>query len=138
MELKILYHGDVKPITKHGDWYDLATADEVRMNRDEFKLISLGVSIELPKGYEAIVAPRSSTFKNYGIMMANSIGIIDNAYCGNNDVWKFPALATRSIMIPKGTRVCQFRLLQNSPSVEVIPVDSLENDDRGGFGSTGA
>lgn len=136
MVIKINTHGNPLP-RMYGDFIDLATAEDVCMKRDEFKIISLGVSMELPKGYYAEIVPRSSTFKNWGILMANSIGIIDNDYCGDEDVWSFPALATHYIEIPKGTRIAQFRIVKKSEPIEFEAVDSLRNADRGGFGSTG-
>ena len=120
-----------------GDWIDLKVAEDVDMKKGEFKLLSLGVSIQLPKGYEALMIPRSSTFKKYGILQANSIGLIDESYCGDDDVWLFAALAMRDTFIPKGTRICQFRVLKHQPPIEFERVDHLTNTSRGGFGSTG-
>lgn len=120
-----------------GDWIDLRAATDIAMNAGEFAYIDLGVAIQLPKGYEAIVAPRSSTFKNFGIIQANSIGIIDNSFCGPTDWWKFPAIALRNTVIHKNDRICQFRIIANQPSI-VMQETSLEgNADRGGWGSTG-
>lgn len=136
MNVKINTHGNPLPEV-HGDWIDLYTAEDVELKQFEFRIISLGVSMELPKGYYAHVVPRSSTFKNFGVLMANSIGIIDNGYCGDNDIWGFPALAMRDTVIPKGTRLCQFRLFKSSETIEFAPVEFLEGPDRGGFGSTG-
>jgi dUTP pyrophosphatase len=107
------------------------------MKKGEFRLISLGVSMKLPEGYEAQVAPRSSTYKNWGIIQANSRGIIDNSYSGTNDVWKFPALAMRDTVIEKNERICQFRLVEKMPEIEFEEADRLDDSDRGGFGSTG-
>ena len=124
-----------------GDWVDLYTAEKVTMYTGDFALISLGVAMKLPEGYEAHVVPRSSTFKNWGLLQANGIGIIDSTYCGDNDVWKFPAYATRDVEIPAGTRLCQFRLVPTMRSevgeIEFLPVEHLGDEDRGGFGSTG-
>lgn len=122
---------------KHGEWYDLATARDVVMKPLEFKLISLGVSMRLPEGFYAMVVPRSSTCMKWGVMQANSIGIIENDYCGDNDVWMFPAVAIRDTFIPAGTRICQFRLVKQEAPVEFVEVSSLGAPDRGGFGSTG-
>ena len=121
----------------HGEWIDLHTAEDAELNPLEFKIISLGISMELPEGYYAQVVPRSSTCKNFGVIMANSMGIIENSYCGDNDIWGFPAVAIRQTVIPKGTRICQFRLVKQSETVEFEQVESLGNADRGGFGSTG-
>ena len=93
--------------------------------------------MKLPEGYEAIMAPRSSTFKNWGILQSNGIGVIDSTYCGDNDIWMFPAYATKNITIPAGTRICQFRIQQEQPSIEFNTVESLGTEDRGGLGSSG-
>lgn len=122
---------------KKGDWCDLYCIEDVSLNKGDFKLISQGISIKLPEGYEAIIAPRSSTFKKYGILQANGIGIIDNSYCGDGDIWMFPAYATRDVVIEAGTRICQFRIQKKQPRLEFISVSSLGEEDRGGFGSTG-
>jgi len=122
---------------KKSDWIDLYTNEEIELKNGEFKLIDLGVAMELPDDtYEAIVIPRSSTFKKYGILQANSVGLIDNSYCGNNDIWKFPAYATKDIIIPKFERICQFRIQKKMPNVLFAEVENLDNLDRGGFGST--
>lgn len=139
LNIKIKYHNDIKPIVveKQGDWIDLRCAEDVDLNAGEFKIISLGISMELPKGYEAHIVPRSSTFKKWGIIQANSVGIVDNLYCGNNDIWKFPAIALRDTHIYKNDRICQFRIVKNQEEVELVEVEQLNNADRGGFGSTG-
>lgn len=136
MRVRINPHGGKMP-EQNGDWIDLYTAEEVMLRPGDFKVISLGVSMELPRGYEAHILPRSSTFKRWGILMANGMGIVDNSYCGDEDVWGFPAYATRTVTIPKGTRICQFRLERVSEPVEFEEVEMLGNADRGGFGSTG-
>jgi dUTP pyrophosphatase len=139
--IKIKYHTDeidkIKEIAV-GDWIDLRAAETVAMNTGDFKLISLGVSMKLPEGYEAHVVPRSSTFKKWGILQTNSTGIIDNSYSGTNDIWRFPALAMRDTVINKNDRICQFRIVKRQPTVEFEEVDTLDSVDRGGFGSTGA
>ena len=140
LEVMIKYHDkDLGKIEKLpvGDWLDLRSAERVDMDAGEFKLISLGVSMKLPKGYEAHVLPRSSTFKKWGIVMTNSMGIIDESYCGNNDIWRIPALAMRSTTIFKGDRICQFRIIPKMPEVQFVEVEDMEAKDRGGFGSTG-
>lgn len=138
--ITILYHkkqmSRIEKISK-GDWIDLRLAETVTLKKGEYQLLSLGVSIKLPKGYEALVAPRSSTFKNYGILLANSIGIIDETYCGTNDIWRFPALATKDITIPADTRIAQFRIIKHQPKIEFIIADKLSNSNRGGIGSNG-
>lgn len=121
-----------------GDWVDLRTARDVDAN--EVKgIIPLGIAMELPRGYEAHVLPRSSTFKRWGIIMTNSMGIIDNSYCGDGDEWGFPfyRLDFSTGAIPKGTRIAQFRIVKNQPPIKLVEVDTLGNDNRGGFGSTG-
>lgn len=139
--IKIKYHTDeidkIKEIAV-GDWIDLRSAETVAMNTGDFKLISLGVSMKLPEGYEAHVVPRSSTFKKWGVLQTNSTGIIDNSYSGTNDIWRFPALAMRDTVINKNDRICQFRIVKRQPMIEFEEVDTLDSVDRGGFGSTGA
>lgn len=140
MNINIVYHDpDLQKIEKIdvGDWIDLRAAEDVYMKAGDFRLISLGVSMKLPSGYEAHVVPRSSTFKTWGILQTNSMGVIDNSYSGTNDVWKFPALATRDVQIKKNDRICQFRLMQKMPYVSFNEVEALDDTDRGGFGSTG-
>lgn len=139
--IKIKYHtNEIDKITEIaiGDWIDLRAAETVAMNTGDFKLISLGVSMKLPEGYEAHVVPRSSTFKKWGVLQTNSTGIIDNSYSGTNDIWRFPALAMRDTVINKNDRICQFRIVKRQPTVEFEEVDTLDSVDRGGFGSTGA
>lgn len=137
--IRIKYLADIDHIQKihKGDWIDLRCAEDTVLKAGEYKLIPLGVAMELPSGYEALCAPRSSTFKNYGILLANSIGIIDETYKGDNDQWHFPAYATRDVTIPKNERICQFRIIEHQPEVEFEEVESLGNSDRGGIGSTG-
>lgn len=136
MIVRINTHGNKLPET-YGDFTDLATAEDVEMKKDEFRVISLGVSMELPEGYYAELVPRSSTFKKWGIMSANSIGIIDNDYCGDDDIWGFPAIAMKDVSIPKGTRIAQFRLVKKHEPIEFEQVERLGNPNRGGIGSTG-
>ena len=119
------------------DWIDLRAAEDVEMKAGEFRLIPLGIAMELPKGYEAHVIPRSSTFKNFGIIQTNSMGLIDESYCGDNDQWFMPALAMRDTTIRKNDRICQFRIMEHQPALEFESVDVLGHGDRGGFGSTG-
>lgn len=137
-DIKIHYYESPELEQKDGsDWIDMYIAEDVSMQAGEFKLISLGFACKLPDGYEAIMAPRSSTFKRYGILQANSIGVIDNSFASNEDVWMFPAYATRPVTIKKGTRICQFRIQEKQPQLHFIPVDYLSAPKRGGFGSTG-
>jgi dUTP pyrophosphatase len=124
-------------IENKSDWIDLRASEKVVMKAGEFKLIPLGIALELPVGYEAHVVPRSSTFKNFGILQTNSMGIIDETYCGDNDQWFFPALAMRDTEINVNDRICQFRIMEHQPKLEFIEVNKLGNTDRGGHGSTG-
>lgn len=119
------------------DWIDLRAAEEVKMKAGEFRLIPLGVAMELPAGYEAHIVPRSSTFKNFGIIQTNHMGVIDESYCGDGDQWYFPALAIRDTEIHVNDRICQFRIIEHQPALDFKEVMYLENVDRGGFGSTG-
>lgn len=141
MEIKIKYHNGMEqwPLEKidKGDWIDVRAAEEVFIGEGCFKLINLGISMQMPEGYHAQLVPRSSTFKNYGIIMTNSVGIIDNSYCGDNDIWKFPAYALRMSHISKGDRIAQFRIVRNSEPIIFEAVETLGNADRGGFGSSG-
>lgn len=140
-QIKIIYHnknmGKIEEL-KIGDWYDLRAAETIEMQAGEFKLISLGVSMKLPEGYEAHMAPRSSTFKKWGILQTNSVAIIDNSFSGSGDIWRYPALAMRDTTIYEGDRICQFRIMKKQPKIEFIEVDKLDEADRGGFGSTGS
>lgn len=139
LTVKIKYHADITPIEAfdNGDWIDLRSAEDVEMTAGEFRLISLGISMKLPEGYEAHMVPRSSTFKNWGIIQANHMGVIDNSYSGNNDIWKYPVIAMRDTKICKNDRICQFRIQKKQPNLGFVPVDWLEGIDRGGFGSSG-
>ncbi len=119
------------------DWIDLRACETVDLKAGEFALIPLGVAMELPKGYEGHLVPRSSTFKNYGILQTNSCGIIDCSYCGDDDWWCMPVYATRDTVIRENDRICQFRIMENQPVLEFEEVKSLGNISRGGFGSTG-
>lgn len=139
-EIRIKYFvEDLEPIqaTDKGDWIDLRAAERVELKSGEYRLIRLGVGMILPDGYEAQVAPRSSTFKHFGIILANSLGVIDNSYSGNADEWHFPAVALRDTVIEKGDRICQFRIVRNQPRIEFMRVDRLNDESRGGIGSTG-
>lgn len=120
-----------------GDWIDLRAAENIELKAGDFKLIPLGVAMQLPAGYEAHIVPRSSTFKNYGIIQTNSVGIIDESYCGDNDQWMMPVYATRDVVINKNNRICQFRIMKKMSEVEFETVEKLGNSNRGGFGSTG-
>lgn len=137
--IKIKYFTDIEHIEKisQGDWIDLRAAETVSLSEGEFKLISLGVGMILPDGYEAHIVPRSSTFKKFHIIQTNHMGIIDNSYCGEQDEWKFPALAVEDTIINKNDRICQFRIVKKQPEIVFEQVEKLSDTSRGGFGSTG-
>lgn len=139
MKIKIKYFTDIEKITKieKGDWIDLRAAEDVTLKAGEFKLIPLGVAMELPAGYEAHMVPRSSTYKKFGIIQTNHQAVIDESYCGDNDQWLYPAYALRDTEIHKGDRICQFRIMEKQPNIEFEEVEHLGNEDRGSFGSTG-
>lgn len=139
MKIKIKYFTDIEPITMkdNGDWIDLRAAETVELKAGDFKLIPLGVGMILPDGYEANIVPRSSTFKNWGVIQTNHFAVIDNSYSGDNDQWFYPVYATRDTVIEKNDRICQFRINKKMSDVEIITVEHLNNTDRGGFGSSG-
>lgn len=142
MEIKIKYHdSEIEALTFIGgtqsDWIDLRAAERVELKAGEFRIIPLGVSMKLPEGYEAHLAPRSSTFMKFGIIQTNGVGVIDNSYSGDDDIWGMPALAMRDTIIEKGDRICQFRLMKKMDAVTFTSVDHLSDQSRGGFGSTG-
>lgn len=139
-KILIRYHNDnIDKIEKisNGDWIDLRAAETVELKAGDFKIISLGVSMKLPEGYEAHIVPRSSTFKRWGILQTNHMGVIDNSYSGDNDVWGMPVLAMRDTVIQENDRICQFRVVKQQPQIEFTEVKHMLDIDRGGFGSTG-
>jgi len=141
-QIKIKYFtNEIEHLTyidgEKSDWIDLRAAETIELKAGEFKLIPLGVAMELPEGYEAHMSPRSSTFKNFGIIQTNSVGVIDRTYCGDNDQWFMPAYALRDTKINVNDRICQFRIVEKQPKVNFLTVESLGNVDRGGIGSTG-
>lgn len=139
--IRIKYFTDkierLRYIDGKSDWIDLRAAEEVSIKAGEFKLVPLGIAMELPKGYEAHVVPRSSTFKNFGVIQTNSMGIIDETYCGDNDQWFFAAYALRDTEIHVNDRICQFRIMEHQPALEFEETEVLGNESRGGHGSTG-
>ena len=139
--IKIQYLNDeierLRYIDGKSDWIDLRAAERVELKAGEFRLIRLGVAMELPVGYEAHVVPRSSTFKTWGILQTNSMGVIDGSYCGDNDQWYFPALAMRDTEIHVNDRICQFRIMEHQPELVFEETEVLTGKDRGGFGTTG-
>lgn len=152
LKIKIKTFGDqvLPEIISKGDWIDLRVAEEYVSDKEEYKLLKLGIAMQLPKGFEAVVAPRSSTFKNWGVLLCNSLGIIDNSYSGDNDEWRFPAYFTRRAFIHRGDRICQFRIQLSqkatfwqkikwllSSGIKIEKVEKLNTINRGGIGSTG-
>ena len=141
MKIRIKYFSQeiekLRYVDGKSDWIDLRAAKEVELKKGEFALIPLGVTMELPAGYEAHVVPRSSTFKNFGVIQTNSMGVIDETYCGDNDQWFFPAYALRNTVIHVNDRICQFRIMEHQPALDFEETDVLGNEDRGGHGSTG-
>jgi len=140
LQIKIKYLDD--SITKLekitiGDWIDLRSAEDIVMKQFDFKLIHLGVAMQLPEGYEANIVPRSSTYKNFGILQTNSFAVIDESYCGDNDWWRYPVVALKDTEIKKGDRICQFRINKKMSGLEIMEVEMLGNKDRNGLGSTG-
>ena len=139
--IKIKYFSDkiekLTYVAGKSDWIDLRAAEDITMKQGEFKLIPLGIAMELPKGYEAHIVPRSSTYKNFGVIQANHCGVVDGSYCGDNDMWRMPVIAMRDTQIHVNDRICQFRIMKNQPEILFEEVEHLEGKDRGGFGTTG-
>lgn len=139
--IRVKYHSEeiqrLAYIDGKSDWVDLRSAEDVQLKKGEFRLISLGVSIQLPAGYEAVLVPRSSACKSFGIIQTNHMGVIDETYCGDNDIWRMPVLAVRDTHIQVNDRICQFRIQRHQPRLVFEEVQQLENQGRGGFGSTG-
>lgn len=140
-QIKIKYFTDkiekLAYIDEKSDWIDLRASEEVTLKQGEFALVPLGVAMELPKGYEAHIVPRSSTYKNFGVIQANHCGVVDGSYCGDNDMWRMPVIAMRDTQIHVNDRICQFRIMKNQPEILFEEVEHLEGKDRGGFGTTG-
>lgn len=140
LNIDIIYHNPNLPKLEKidkGDWIDLRASVGGAFKKGDFALIDLGVSMRLPEGYEAHIVPRSSTFKNWGIIQTNSTGIIDNSYSGTNDVWKMPCYFTRDTVIEPNDRICQFKIVKKMEPVSFTEVTELNSTDRGGFGSSG-
>lgn len=139
MKVKVKYFDEACKIEKivQGDWIDLRCEKNIGYGKGQHLLVPLGIAMEIPEGYEAHLAPRGSTFKNFGFLQTNSVGIIDNSYCGDNDKWFMSVFCTRPGMISKGDRVCQFRIIEKMDELEIEEVEVLGNEDRGGHGSTG-
>lgn len=139
MIVQIKYFSDIIKIKKYelSDWIDLRSAIDVELKKGEFKLIPLGIGMILPKGYEAHIVPRSSTYKNFKIIQTNHQAVIDESYCGDNDQWYYPIYAMKDTVIHKNDRICQFRIMEKQPQLEFVETDKLVDIDRGGFGSSG-
>lgn len=137
--IRVKYLRDVTPFeqTWNSDWIDLRCAEDIPMKKGEYRCIPLGVAMQLPEGYEALIIPRSSTFKTWKIIQTNHCGLIDNSYCGDNDEWMFPAYAMEDTFIEKNSRICQFRIQKSMGTVCLLKADHLGNENRGGFGSSG-
>lgn len=140
MKIDIKYHAPITRIEKlmQGDWIDLRAAETVTLKKGDSHAVSLGVAMQLPAGYEAHMVARSSTFRRYGVIQVNGTGIIDESFCGDNDIWNFLVYATRDTVIPFDDRICQFRIVEKMPTVSLHEVEFLQGKDRGGLGSTGA
>lgn len=140
MQIKIKYFNDklekIKKISI-GDWVDLRSSETVSLKKGEYKLIPLGVAMQLPEGYEAYIVPRSSTYKNFKVIQTNHHAVIDESYCGDNDQWYYPVYALEDTTIELNDRICQFRIQEKMPKIEFVEVDFLGNKDRGGIGGTG-
>lgn len=139
--IKIKYFTDkidkLEYIDGKSDWIDLRASEDVILKAGDFALIPLGVAMELPKGYEAHIVPRSSTYKNFGVIQANHCGIVDGSYCGDNDMWRMPVIAMRDTEIHVNDRICQFRIMEHQPQIIFEETEKLDGKDRGGFGTTG-
>lgn len=139
--IKIRYLTDriehLRYIDGKSDWVDLRAAESMELCAGQFYLIPLGIAMALPRGYEAHIAPRSSTFKNYGILQTNSVGVVDESYCGDEDEWRLPVYATRNCHIEANDRIAQFRIMEHQPALQFEECETLGNESRGGFGSTG-
>ena len=139
--IRIKYHSDqidkLRYIDGKSDWIDLRSAEEISMKAGDFRLVDLGVSVQLPAGYEMLIAARSSTFKNYGLIQTNAVGVVDESYCSDEDHLKWPCYATRDTQIHVNDRICQFRIIEHQPVILFEEVETLGNETRGGFGSTG-
>ena len=142
--IKITYLSDkidkLTYIEGKSDWIDLRSAEDIELKKGDFHLINLGVSMCLPDGYELLIAPRSSTFKNFGIIQTNSVGVVDESYgkTSSRDVLMMPVYAVRDTEIHVNDRVCQFRIIKHQPVIDFVEVEANDaGEARGGFGSTG-
>lgn len=137
--ITIKYKDDIPHLVDlvEGDWIDLATPKSIVYKKGDLVQVDFGVAMELPKYYEAHIAPRSSLFQNTGLLLTNGVGVIDNSYCGDEDYWGAKFYATRDGIIEEGQRLCQFRIIENQPYIHFKEVNHLGNENRGGYGSTG-
>ena len=142
--IKITYLSDkidkLAYIEGKSDWIDLRSAEDIELKKGDFHLINLGVSMCLPDGYELLIAPRSSTFKNFGIIQTNRVGVVDESYgkTSSKDVLMMPVYAVRDTKIHVNDRVCQFRIIKHQPVIDFVEVEANDSGAaRGGFGSTG-
>lgn len=139
--VKVRYISDkiekLRYIDGKSDWVDLRSAEDVDMKAGESRLIRLGIAVQLPEGYEAHIVPRSSTFRNFGLIQTNHMGVVDNSYCGDSDEWMVPVMAVRDTHISVNDRIAQFRIMQNQPKLCFEETEHLSGKDRGGFGTTG-
>lgn len=139
MEIKIKYQEGMKPleVTEKGDWIDLRCAEDLVLLKGHYYKIPLGIAMELPEGFEAHIVPRSSTYKTFGLLQTNSMGVVDNSFRGDDDWWFYPVIATRNVRIAKNDRICQFRIVEKQPELQFVTVKILGNESRGGHNSTG-
>lgn len=140
VQIKVFDEACRPALNDKGDWIDLRSMEDMTIQPGEFKLVPLGVAMKLPEGYEAHIAPRSSTFKNYHLIQTNSVGVVDNSYCGPNDMWKMPVINLdheKVSIVKKGDRICQFRIMKKQPPINFVDSTLEDEEDRGGFGSTG-
>lgn len=151
MKMRIKYFDGAKKLEKinKGNWIDVYANDDIFVSVGERAMIPLGFALELPKGWEGHLVPRSSTFKTWGIIQTNHVGVVDDTYIGDNDQWHMPVYCLQNkekivfqgdeggVWINKGDKIGQFRIMEVMPDIEFEEVDSFGNEDRGGFGTTG-
>ena len=137
LNIKVRFTKEPYELERHGAWIDLRAVEDYEYKAGDALMIDLGVNIKFPEGNEGLLVVRSSTFKKYGIIQTNAIGIIEDNYCGNDDIWMLPVYALRDGKIKKGDRVCQFRVHKVMDDVNFTIVDDMGVPNRGGLGSTG-
>lgn len=141
--LKVKYHNGMEEfplrIKSGNGGIDVYASENISVPKNKLTLISLGISIKVPKGWQCILLPRSSSYKNFNILQANSIGLIDESYQGNNDIWKLPVISDKDIEIKRGDKIAQFMIVPNYvENFFIEEVESLDAPDRGGFGTSGS